>query len=117
MNQADIEYLNNLPDNMPDVKLSRNQIDRINLIYHTYINNGKLDTYTCLYKEEQREKWPSGPKVKKHEAQRFILGWLASCNEYYKSMNNKKAASYFFTTLNCRDMNKLLISKIYKETP
>jgi hypothetical protein len=115
MSEEDINMLSNLPANMPDQPLTRKQKDQINSLYHKYISKNQVfkGWGTELYTIEQKEKWPSGPRVKLHEAQRMILGWLLNYNTHYSQLTWKELATHFHVSLTGREANQILISKIY----
>lgn len=113
-NQSEIDFLQSLPDNMPDIKLKPKQIEGISELYYKYISNKVYKGWgQDLAELEQREKWPSGPRLKRHEAQRIILGNLLELNIYRKNLNAMDAARKFFSSLNCRESYTILISKVY----
>ena len=118
MNQEDINFLNSLPDNLPETKLKKAEKERIGAIYHRYIS--QIDNYDwspSLVAIEQREKWPSGPRVKTHEAQRMILGWLVLYNENDKEMTPERANYVFYSSLSNRPTSIRLLSFIYNIPP
>jgi hypothetical protein len=115
MNEDDINFLSSLPHNLPETHLTRKQISEINELYYKYIskNNVHYGWGTELYKLEQKEKWTGGSRVKTHEAQRMILGWLKEANEYHPTLSWREAAKYFHAHLTCREASAILTSKIY----
>ena len=71
-------YLSNLPNNSPNVKIKEQDKDVIGKLYRKYIN--QVDNYDysyALFELEKKENWPSGHRMKAHEAQRIILGFLS----------------------------------------
>lgn len=115
MDKEDIKQYNLLPDNMPDIKLNKKQIELVNMLYRKYIGK-TIDNQNWsleMYKVEQKEKWPSGPRVKSHEAMRMILNNLVWKNERPK-LTNIEAAELFHSALSCRPMYAKLIYKIYQ---
>lgn len=78
----EIEQYNALPDNLPDNKLTKKQIELVSTLYYKYITKN-IDNQSWgkdMYKVEKEEKWPSGPRVKDHEAKRMILTNLVYLN-------------------------------------
>lgn len=115
MNEQDMNSLKLLPDNMPETKLTKKQIETVSGIYHKYIN-GKITRgwgQDLAEFEQKSEKWPSGPRVKIHEAQRMILGNLLFLNESKKELTAEQAASFFHGSMNCRESYTILIGKAY----
>lgn len=116
MNADEISFLAELPSNLPETKLTKKQIDRIAEIYYKYISNKVVRGWgQDLAEFEQKEKWPSGNRVKRHEAQRFILEWLSFENTSNLSMDSKKAAKHFFAHLQTREAYQILIRNIFEE--
>lgn len=114
MKDEDKNFLNSLPANLPDEPLTKKQKDRINSLYYSYISkNGVLKGWGIeLYDIERKEKWPSGPRVKLHEAQRMILGWLLNEN-VHPSITWERFAIRCHTALTGRESYQILLSKIY----
>lgn len=118
MNQEDINFLNSLPANMPETKLKKAEIEQIGAIYRRYIS--QVDNYDwspSLIAIEQREKWPSGPRIKTHEVQRMILGWLVTYNENDKEMTPARACYVFYSSLTNRPAARRLLSFVYDVQP
>lgn len=113
MSKLEIEEYNALPDNLPENKLTAKQIELVDRLYRKYIG-GKITMGwgTELYQVEKSEKWPSGPRVKTHEAKRFVLGNLVEKQDS-KRMNYKKAAQMFWSAITCRPAYGKLIQEIY----
>jgi hypothetical protein len=114
MNKEEIEQLKNLPDNLPETKLTTKQKEFVSALYRKYIT--KIDHQSwaqAMYKAEQSEKWPSGPRVKEHEAKRMILSNLLMCNEYHNKMTFAQSVCLFHSALTCRPMYAKLIYEIY----
>ena len=65
-------------DNLPGTHLTKKEKDRVSRVYHDYIARhiDNRDWSPALVETEQKENWPSGQRMKKHEAQRIVLGWL-----------------------------------------
>lgn len=111
----DKEFLNSLPPNMPDTKLTKKQIDRVSSIYYKMIPKNQVfkGWGVELFEVEKKEKWPSGPRVKAHEAKRIILSNLLELNER-GNMNAEQAASKFFYALTCRETYTILLQNVYE---
>lgn len=110
----EIETYNSLPDNMPESKLTKKQIDFINDLYYKYItkNIDRQSWGTPMYEVEKREKWPSGPRVKSHEAKRFILSNLVFLNSQ-KALTLEEATIKFYSVIECRPMYSKLVKLVY----
>lgn len=115
MKKEEIDIYNALPDNSPYTKLSKKQIDFVNGLYYKYLS-GKITAGwgTELFEIEQREKWPSGPRVKHYEAKRIVLNNLVYLNMHCKAMSVQKAAEKFHSTLSCRESYQVLIDKAFR---
>jgi len=114
MSPEDIAALNSLPDNLPETKLTAKQRDLVFSLHHKYLENKvTIGWGTNLYEVEQREKWPSGPRVKIHEAMRMILGNLAYLNSK-PELTAEDAASLFYGSLTCRKTYTKLIQSAYQ---
>lgn len=105
MTQEDINFLKNLPDNLPDNKLTKKQIDGVNNLYFKYIvkNIDNVNMERAMYEVEQSEKWPSGPRVKHYEAKKMILDNLMYMN-YKEFHSDYDFAAYFHACLTSRPM-------------
>lgn len=115
MTKAEIKQYNELPDNLPETKLMTKQIQFVQSLYHKYIENKIVKGYgTQLFEIEQKERWPSGPRVKRHEAMRIILNNLVYLNTSAKEMTAEKAAEKFHSTLSCRKSYQILVDKAYR---
>jgi hypothetical protein len=115
MTVQEITDYNNLPDNLPDNKLTLKQIDFVKSLYYKYISK-KIDNQAWgqqLYQIELKEKWPSGPRVKEYEAKRFILSHLIEVNTYYKVMDTEQAIKKFYYALSCRPAYCTFLQKVY----
>ena len=111
---AEIEQYNNLPENLPGSKLTAKQIEFINGLYYKYITRN-IDNQSWrreMYRTEQTEKWPSGPRVKAHEAKRFILGNLVYLNGTPK-LTVKQACVKFYSVIECRQEYARLVKLVY----
>lgn len=110
----EIETYNSLPDNMPESKLNKKQIDFINDLYFKYITKN-IDNQSWnapMFEVEKREKWPSGPRVKSHEAKRFILSNLVFLNSQ-KALTLEEATIKFYSVIECRPMYSKLVKLVY----
>ena len=113
MSKQDIEQYQALPDNLPDIKLTAKQIEFVSALYHKYITKiDNLDWSPSLVNIEMKEKWPSGPRMKRHQAQRIVLNNLVSENGRNK-MTKDKALNHFFTAMTCRPAYTRLVSKVW----
>jgi len=115
MSDEEIKSLAVLPDNLPDTHLTAKQKSLVNDLYYKYIGKtiDRQDWSADMYKVEQREKWPSGPRVKEHEAKRMIIGNLSYLNQSHKNMTPNVAVKLFHSSLSCREMYSKLVYKIY----
>ena len=93
------DYLNSLPDNLPDVKIKEQDKDVISKLYRKYITQ-IIDNYDysyALFELEKKENWPSGNRMKAHEAQRIILGFLSGFRDeielqmVFESLTNRES--------------------------
>lgn len=114
MTGEEIKQYNELPDNMPNNKLTAKQIELVNSLYYKYIvkNIGHQSWNAPMYEIEKREKWPSGPRVKSHEAKRFILGNLVYLNSTPK-LTVAQACVKFYSVIECRPMYSKLVKLAY----
>jgi hypothetical protein len=114
MSQSEIESYNTLPDNLPDTRLTQKQKDLVYSLYYQYIEKhiDNRDWSIAMYKAEQSEKWPSGPRVKDHEAKRMVLGWLVQ-QQSHPVLSDEQAADLFFGSLRSRPMYAKLINSVY----
>lgn len=116
MKPEEMEFLDNLPENLPGNKLTEKQRTEVMRIYHHYITRhiDNVEMRRPLYKDEMGEKWPSGPRVKEHEAKRMVLTWLLDLNQNHRAMTDTQAACFFFRELTCRPTYVRLLSNIYQ---
>jgi len=116
LSSEDKETLKNLPDNLPTIKLSKKQIDQVNALYYKYISKNQIHQGWSreLFEIELKEKWPSGPRVKRHEAKRFILNNLLWINDEKHKMTITEAAAMFFNNLTSRESFTVLLYKGYE---
>ena len=113
MSVQEISDYNNLPDNLPDNNLTAKQKYFVALLYSKYIS-GTIDGRSwnrAMFKEEQQEKWPSGPRLKDHEAKRIILSNLVE--QQGRKLTDKEAAQKFHSALTCRPSYAKLLQSIY----
>ena len=106
------EY-NSLPDNLPETKLTQKQKDLVSKLYYNYVGQtiDRMDWSTDLDDLELKEKWPSGPKLKRHEAQRIVLNNIVGLRH---KLTNKEAASLFYSALHCRKSWQIVLRNVYK---
>lgn len=111
MSKEDRDFLGNLPNNLPETRLTKKERDKVGQLYRKYISSiDNWDWSPALVDVELSEKWPSGPRLKRHEAERIVLGFLESSPV---KMTNKDAAKYFYYSMTNREASIKLISKIY----
>ncbi len=113
MSKQEVEQYNALPDNLPSNRLSERQKELVSSLYRKYIQ-AHIDNRTWsrpMYKEEQLEKWPSGPRLKDHEAKRIILTNLIE--QQGRKLTDKEAAQKFHSALTCRPMYAKLLSEVF----
>lgn len=116
MTAQDIEALNSLPDNMPENKLKAKQIETVNNIYHKYIGI-YIDQQSYgkplheLDRENERN-WPSGPRMKQHEAKRVVLHWLIN-EQRYLTATTEELMKHFYTVCGSRPAYTKFVSKAW----
>jgi len=114
LSDDDKNFLTSLESNLPETKLKQKQIERISDIYYKHVANKIVWGWGGDMAElEQKEKWPSGPRVKRHEAQRMILGHLLTAE---KELTTEQAAKKFYYALTCRESYTIVLQKIYQIT-
>ena len=114
LTSEEVEQYNKLPDNLPDNKLKAKEKDFVNSLYYRYITRN-IDNQSWskdMYKVEKEEKWPSGPRVKDHEAKRIILSNLVYLNTR-PELTMEEAASLFHNCLTLRPMYSKLVYNVY----
>lgn len=114
LSKEEITAFEALPDNMPETKLTKRQIDLVDSLYYKYIS--PIDNARWgrpLVDIEASEKWPSGSRMKRHEAKRICLNALITMNDS-KKMTASKAASFFFSALNCRESWQRIIEHVFE---
>lgn len=114
MSQEDIDLLKTLPANFPESHLTPKQKKLIDTIYHKYLRREIVsnDLLKELYELEQREMWPAGERVKKHEAQRLVLEWLVDFNRQPEP-SIEAAMKLFYQNIKTCEPNRILITSIY----
>jgi len=115
LGQENIAFLEGLPDNFPETKISAHHRMEIDTVYANRI--GRIERkklFTC-FELEMKNKWPSGERMKKHEAQRILLGWLSESERHRPVMTDKEAAKHFYGSLDNRASWIQLLSLIYEE--
>lgn len=114
MSKTDLTNYQALPDNLPDTHLTAKQIEIVRDIYYRYItrNIDHASYGVALYELELKEKWPSGPRVKQHEAKRMVIEQLVNINRR-KNLKPTEAANYFLTWLDGREYVQKLIKSAY----
>lgn len=114
MSQEDIDTLKALPANFPETHLTKKQKDTVDTIYHRYLRREivSVDLLKELYQLEQKEMWPHGERVKKHEAQRLVLEWLVDFNRYPEP-SVEQAMRMFYQNIKTCEPNRILITSIY----
>ena len=115
MKPEGMEFLDNLPENLPGNKLTEKQRTEVMRIYHHYITRhiDNVEMRRPLYKDEMAVKWASGPRMKEHEAKRMILSNLKEAN-MRGNLTDKQAADRFYNLLNCRETFLRLLSHLYQ---
>ena len=115
LSPEDLQFLQELPDNMPDTKLKVSQIEQIKSIYYKYISKNQV-FYGWggeLFELEQKEKWTGGRKVKMHEAMRIVLSGLVLFNTYKQNLDTEQALDFVFHNLTCRESRQILLYKAF----
>ena len=103
-------YLSNLPANLPDVKIKEQDKDVIGKLYRKYIT--RIDNYDysyALFELEKKENWPSGNRMKAHESQRIILGFLSGFRDEIE-------LQMIFGSLTNRESYRKLLKNAYELT-
>lgn len=115
LGHENIAFLEGLPDNFPETKINSRLRMEIDTVYMNRIGRvERKKKYTC-FELEQMNKWPSGERIKKHEAQRILLGWLSESERHRPVMTDKEAAKHFYGSLDNRASWIQLLSLIYEE--
>lgn len=114
MSQEDIDQLDTLPDNFPETHLTPKQKDLVDTIYYRYVSRGKVsnDLLKELYELVQKENWPGGERVKKHEAQRLVLQWLVEFNRHPEPSVGA-ALRLLYENIRTCEANRILITAVY----
>lgn len=120
MTKKEIEQYNLLPDNLPDNKLTKKQIEFVNDLYYNYITlniDNKINGYE-LFIGDNREftkNWYCGKKTTKYQAKRFVLNELVNLNrKYYLKMSNKEALKMLYNSLTCMRHHRILVEWCFK---
>ena len=114
LTSEEVAQYNLLPDNLPDNRLKAKEKEFVNSLYYRYIarNIDNKDWSKEMYRVEQEEKWPSGGRVKEHEAKRMILSNLVYLNTR-PELTLEEAASLFHSCLTLRPMYAKLVYNVY----
>lgn len=108
MSDEEKVYLNSLPSNLPTVKIKEQDRDHIRKIYNKYIKQiDNVDWSLSLMELEKKQKWPSGNRMKDHEAQRMILNWLVDFRDEIE-------LQMVFDSLTCRESYRKLLKNAYQ---
>jgi len=119
MNNNEIEQYNLLPDNMPDNKLNKKQIEFVNNLYYKYITlniDNEINGYE-LFIGDNREftkNWYCGKRTTKYQAKRFVLNQLVNINMNNKTMSNKKALNYLYGSIDSMRHFRILVQFCFK---
>ena len=114
LTSEEVGQYNNLPENLPDNTLNAKEEDFVTSLYYRYTTRN-IDNQSWskdMYKVEKEEKWPSGPRVKDHEAKRMILSNLVYLNTR-PELTMEEAASLFHNCLTLRPMFSKLVYNVY----
>lgn len=118
MKAEDVKFLESLPDNGPETHLTQKQKDQVSRLYYEYIGR-PIDNQRAqrsLQDIEKSEKWPSGPRMKQHEAQRICLGFLVQ-DQRNNGMKPAKAIFHFFNELTLREAAQRMTAIIWEVKP
>ena len=103
MTAKEIQWLRDLDEekpNLPATKLTQKEIAEIDRLYSKYIRwIDNRDWTEDLWKMEKHENWPSGSRMKNHQATRIVLGHLLTVNDHKGDMTDKVASRYFLNML------------------
>ena len=119
MNNNEIEQYNLLPDNMPDNKLNKKEIEFVDDLYYKYITlniDNEINGYE-LFVGDNREftkNWYCGKKTMLHQAKRFVLCQLVNINMNNKIMSNKKALNYLYSSIDSMRHHRILVQFCFK---
>lgn len=120
MSAEDIQTLSELPANMSDNKLTAKQIRQVEDIYHKYIGEhlDNIDLSGPLWEQDRKHEpnWPSGPRMKRHEAKRIVLNWLMS-EQKHMTDSTEQLAKHFLMVCRCRPVYVQFIGKAWTEYP
>ena len=119
MTNKEIQQYILLPDNMPDNKLNKKEIEFVNDLYYKYITlniDNKINGYE-LFIGDNREftkNWYCGKRTTKYQAKRFVLNQLVNINMNNKTMSNKKALHYLYNSIDSMRHFRILVSFCFK---
>lgn len=117
MTLEDIEALELLPDNMPETKLKAKEIEVVNSIYRkyitTHIDNQSYGKPLHELDRENEKNWPSGPRMKTHEAKRIVLNWLVN-EQSLIGADQDRLTKHFFTACGSRQAYTKFVSKAWE---
>ena len=119
MANNEIEQYNLLPDNMPDNKLNKKEIEFVNDLYYEYITlniDDKINGYELFIgdNKEFTKKWFCGKKTMKYQAKRFVLRELVNINMNNKKMTYKKALNYLYGSIASMRHHRILVQFCFK---
>jgi len=115
MTPEEIEGFRALPNNLPNIPLTKKQKDFVSGLYYKYIER-HIDNArwgTPLYMVEKSEKWPSGDRMKEHEAKRISLNPLVEYQDKIE-VPVTYAVNLFRMALACRTVYQNVIYNIYE---
>ena len=114
VSQGDRTFLEELKPNLPETHLTKKEIQKVGELYHKYIGRtiDNLDWNQNLEDVEKSEKWPSGPRMKMHEARRICLGFVLDLRE---KMTDKQAAKTFHSSLRSRSASRTVTLYAYDQ--
>lgn len=115
MTAEEIAAYEQLPDNLPDINLTKKQIEFVSGLYYKYIGKiiDRRDWSIDMYREEMKKKWPSGPRMREHQAKRIILNRLVELNKR-GDLSLLEASREFHIALTCRPMYSKLLFHVYE---
>ena len=114
MTPEEIEGFRVLPDNLPETVLTKKQKDFVSGLYYKYIKR-PIDNPgwgNPLYMLEKKEKWPTGDRMKEHEAMRIVLNPLVE-HQAKQELPVEDAVLLFQGALDCRECYQKVLKEIY----
>ena len=86
--------------NLPETVLTNKEKEFVNSLYYKYVGRtiDNMDWNTDLDDLEKSEKWPSGNRMKMHEARRIVIGHIETVNRW-GNLTDKKAADLFLSIM------------------